>query len=167
MSIVVEDGTLVTGANSWVTRAEYIAYAKTKGITIHNSATADTDLVKACEFINSHEDNLKGDKVSRGQPTAYPRKYLVLEGFSWGSDEIPRQVILCQLAVALDINAGIDPYNPPANPAIQAKKEKVDVIEVEYFGRDSGQKMSRTSTATAILNTLLRRSGLQIALVRS
>lgn len=167
MSIIVEDGTVVDNANSWTTRAEYIAYAKTKGITIHNSATADTDLVKACEFINSHEESLKGDRVSRDQPTAYPRKNLVLEGFSWGSDEIPRQVILCQLAVALDIHAGVDPYNPPANPAIQAKKEKVDVIEVEYFGRDSGQKMSRTSTATAILNTLLRRSGLQIALVRS
>ena len=167
MSIVVEDGTLVKGANSWVTRAEYIAYAKTKGITIHNSATADAELIKACEFINSHEENLKGDKTDRDQATAYPRDNLTLEGFAWGSDEIPRQVILCQLAVALDINAGIDPYNPPANPAIQAKKEKVDVIEVEYFGRDSGQKMSRTSTATAILNTLLRRSGLQIALVRS
>lgn len=168
MAITVEDGTLVDDANSWVTRAEYITYAASKGITIASNTTADAELVKACEFINSHEGNLKGNRVDRDQYTAYPRENLVLEGFAWDSDEIPRQVILCQLAFALDIHAGIDPYNPPSNPNLSAKRERVEgAVSIEYFGKDSGVKMSRSSTATALLRALLIRSGLQIALVRA
>ena len=166
MAIVIEDGTIVDDANSYVTRADYIAYAASKGVTIADDSDADTELVKAAEFIGAHEGNLKGDKVGRDQPLAYPRKGVVLEGFTWDADEIPRQVVLCQMALALDIHAGVDLYNPPANPGRAAKREKVDVIEVEYFGR-AGAKMSRDSTATALLATLLVRSGLMsIPLVR-
>jgi len=166
--IIVEDGTIVDNANSYVTRADYITYAASKGITITDDSDADVELVKAAEFIGAHEGNLKGDKVERDQPLAYPRKGIVLEGFVWGADEIPRQVILCQMALALDIHGGVDLYNPAPNPNRAAKREKVDVIEVEYFGGAGGTKMSRDSTATALLATLLVRSGLMsIPLVRA
>lgn len=166
--IIVEDGTIIDNANSYVTCTDYIAYAASKGVTIADDFDADTELVKAAEFIGAHEGNLKGDRVERDQPLAYPRKNLVLEGFEWKADEIPRQVILCQMALALDIHAGIDLYNPAPNPNRAAKREKVDVIEVEYFGRAGGTKMSRDSTATALLATLLVRSGLMsIPLVRA
>jgi hypothetical protein len=168
MALTIEDGTIVTGADSWITRAEYIAYAASKGITIADDADADAELVQAAEFIGAHEPNLKGDKVARDQPLAYPRKNLVLEGFEWKADEIPRQVILCQMALALDIHAGIDLYNPSPNPNRATRREKVDVIEVEYFGKNGGIKMNRDSTATALLATLLKRSGLMsIPLVRA
>jgi hypothetical protein len=168
MPLTIEDGTIVTGADSWITRAEYIAYAASKGVTIADDSKADAELVQAAEFIGAHEPNLKGDKVARNQPLAYPRKNLVLEGFEWKADEIPRQVILCQMALALDVHAGIDLYNPPPNPNRPAKSEKVDVIETSYFGKDGGMKMSRDSTATALLATLLKHSGLMsIPLVRA
>jgi hypothetical protein len=92
----------------------------------------------------------------------------VIEGFSWDSSEIPRQVILCQMALALDVHAGIDLYNPPANANRATKSERVEgAIEVEYFGSNSGAKMGRTSTAQALLASLMVNSGLfSIPLVR-
>jgi hypothetical protein len=168
MALTIEDGTIVIGADSFCPRQEYIAYAASKGVIIADDTEADVELVRAAEFIGAHEPNLKGDKIARDQPLAYPRKNLVLEGFEWGADEIPRQVILCQMALALDIHAGIDLYNPSPNPNRATRREKVDVIEVEYFGKNGGIKMNRDSTATALLATLLKRSGLMsIPLVRA
>lgn len=166
MAVIVEDGTLVTDANSFVTRAEYITYAASIGVTIANDAAADVELIKATQFIGAHEDRLIGYKISRDQSTAYPRSDLIIDGFSWGENEIPRQVILLQMATALDIHAGIDPYNPPANPERATRRERVEgAIEVEYFGTDGTTKMSRSSTSTALLKSLLKNSGLMLVRV--
>ena len=78
-------------------------------------------------------------------------------------------MILCQLQTALDINDGFDPWNPSVNPNLAIKREKIAVIETEYaVGDNTGQKLSRTSTADALLKSLLNRNGLfSIPLVRA
>lgn len=169
MAIIVEDGSIVAGANSFVSRSEYITYAAELGVTVADDVAADIELIKAAQFIASFESKLKGALVDRGQPLPFPRKDLWVDGFSWLSTEIPRQVILCQMAVALDINQGVDPYNPPANPNRATRREKIDgAVEVEYFGTDGGFKMSRTSTWAALLSSLMVNSGLySIALERA
>lgn len=167
MAIVVETGSIVTGANSYVTRSDYLAYALSLGITISDVAAADVQLIKAAQFIDSKEANLKGCRVDRDQPLAFPRHAVVIDGFEWLYTEIPRQVILCQMALALDINAGIDLYNP--TPILTKKRAKVEgAVEVEYFGADGAVKLSRDSTSTALLNCLMVRGGLySVALVRA
>lgn len=168
MAIIVEDGSLVANANSYVTRAEFIAYAQGFGVAIPDTEASDAQLLKAAQFIDSHESRLKGTRSTRDQAMAYPRSDLMIEGYYWAQDEIPRQVLLCQLNVAMDINSGIDPYNPapPDNRAL--RREKVDgAVDVEYFGNDKAVKMSRTSSATALLSSLLRNNGLSVALVRA
>lgn len=162
MAVIVEDGTLITNADSWVTRADYIAYALTLGLTITDDSTADVQLVKAGEYINHHEANLKGRLVDRDQSMSFPRYDLYIDGWSWLSTEIPRQVILAQMAFALDLNAGIDLYNRPVNPNLATKRERVEgAIDTEYaVGDKPPQKLSRTSTGDALLASLLRNNGL-------
>ncbi len=168
MALTIEDGSVVSGADSYVSRADYIAYALSVGVVVADTDAADIELVKAAGFIGSYEPSLKGRLTDRAQPLSYPRYDLVLEGFSWGSDEIPRQVITCQMAFALDVNEGIDLYNPPVNENRATSKEKVDgAVEVEYFGSGANTKVNRTSSAQALLNTLLYRSGLSIVLERA
>lgn len=169
MAVTVETGALITDSDSYVSRADYIAYALTVGVTITDDATADVQLVKAAEYIDRHEDNLKGYLVDRDQSMAFPRYDLIIDGWSWTETEIPRQVILAQMIFALDINSGVDLYNRPQNPNLITKKEKVDVIEVEYaVGEATGQKLSKTSTGDALLNSLLNNNGLMsISLVRA
>lgn len=163
MALIVEDGSIVTDANSYVSRADYIAYALLRGVTITDDTTADVQLIKAAEFIDRHEANLKGYLTTKTQPMAFPRYNLYIDDWWWTGEEIPRQVTLCQMAYALDINSGIDIYNPPQNPNLFTKREKIDVIEVEYaVGDQTGQKLSRTSTGEALLYSLLENSGLQL-----
>jgi hypothetical protein len=167
MALIIETGSIVTNSNSFVTRAEYIAYALTLGVVIPNTDASDIQLVKAGQYIASFEGRLKGQLVDRGQSMPYPRQNLVLEGFEWEDNEIPRQVKLCQMQVALDINAGIDVYNPPQSDSVAVKSERVEgAVSIEYAVKDAS-KLSRNSTATALMASLLEYSGLRIVLERS
>ena len=160
MTIIVEDGSQVENSNSYSTRADYIAYALTLGVTISDSTTADVQLIKSAEYIMHHEANLKGCRVSRSQSMAYPRTGLYIEGWYWDSDEIPRQVILCQLAFAMDINGGEDLYNRSVNPNQAVIGERVeDVVDVKYSDPGS-QKLSKSSSGDALLAALLNNGGL-------
>lgn len=167
MALIVETGAIVTGADSYVSRADFITYAAGRGIVVPDTDATDANLVKAAEYIGSFEGRLRGVLVSREQPMAYPRDDLIIEGWDWADNEIPRQVKLCQMQFALDIQAGIDPYNPPASDSNGIKREKVEgAVEVEYAVTDA-MKLSRNSRSRALLASLLVNSGLTIALERA
>lgn len=163
--MIVEDGSVVADANSYVTRAEYIAWAATLGVTVADDATADAELVKAAEYIDAHAANMKGRKLTRLQTMAYPRSYVVIEQWAWSSTEIPRQLKQAQMAFALDVRNGIDLYNQGSNPNMIASRERVEgAVDVQYHigsGRD-GQKATYTSKGEAWLRMLLHNSGLQL-----
>lgn len=162
MPLIIETGSIVPNADSYVTRADYISYASKIGVVIADDDTTDEKLRKSAQFIDSHEPNLKGMRVQRDQSMAFPRDGVYIDNWLWESDEIPRQVILAQMNIALDMEAGIDPYNPPVNPNLGKKSIRVDgAIAVEYMvGNAVSQKLGRTSTATALMSSLLRNSGL-------
>lgn len=168
--LIIEDGSIVANADSYVTRADYITYAASFGITIADAEAADIELRKAAQFIDSHESQFMGYKVNRDQTMAFPRYDVVVDNWWWTHQEIPRNLILCQMAYALDVNAGIDLWNRPVNPNLIAKRKKVEgAVEVEYaVDQKTGQKMSRASTADALLKSLMKKSGLtSMSLVRA
>jgi len=168
--LTIEDGSKVTGSDSYVSRADYIAYALSFGVVVADADAADVELRKAAKYIDAHEANLKGLKMSKTQSMAYPRSGVYVDSWYWNSDEIPRNVILAQLAFALDVNSGIDLYNVPANPNLIAKKKRVEgAVSVELAVKDGGnQKATRSSTGDSLLATLLKQSGLySVNLVRA
>ena len=157
MALIIENGTAVLNSDSYVSRAEYIAYALAIGVTIADDSAADIQLIESAQFIESHDSNLKGYRLNRDQSMAWPRGLVETDGWLWNSDEIPRNLRLAQMAIALDLNSGVDLYNP--QPVRTRKKELIEgAIEVEYFGQDSAVKLGRSSRARALLNSLLRRT---------
>lgn len=169
MTLVVEDGSRSDPlANSYVSRSDFIAYADAAGVDVPDDPETDAVLVKAARFIDSHRDQFVGELIARDQPMQWPRSWVSLEGWPWSPAEIPRQVRLLQLELAMDIRDGVDPYNPPPNPSRAVKRQRVEgVVSVEYMGQDSGAKLSRRSQWQALLSQLLYRSGMSVALVRS
>lgn len=74
--LVVEDGSGVTGANTYVDRADAIVYAADRGVTLADDATTDAALLNGMAYLNGLK--FKGFPVSPFQTNAFPRDGIYL-----------------------------------------------------------------------------------------
>lgn len=104
MAIVVEDGSIVTGANSYVTEAELTTYATARGVTL----TIDTEqlLIRAMDYIEGL--SYKGIKLTDAQPLQWPRSGVVVDRYAVDIDEIPDELKNGEMEAALAIDNGQD-----------------------------------------------------------
>lgn len=154
--LTVETGSIVSGANSYVSAADATDYHTARG----NSAWTGTDavkeaaLLKAAAYLDGHYRNRwKGCKVrpvpSDGLATQlmeWPRDYVEVSGYLFPFDDIPQRLkdAQCELAL-IALSADLAP-----NISAGIKREKVDVLETEYFaGSPAG-----TTVYTAVNNLL-------------
>jgi len=138
MALVVEDGSIVANADSYVTRSDFIAWSLRRGYTVADDDLADNKLVVAFDFINGIESSLAGLLSVREQTGAYPRTDLVLQTYSWLSTEIPTQAKDYQMSLALDQVNGIDIFNPPQSDSVAVRRSRVEgAVEEEYAVSDS------------------------------
>lgn len=161
MALIVEDGSIVAGANTYVSLADARAYVVARGAALPvDDAEAEVVILKAMDYLESFGARFRGERIERDQPLSWPRSGVVIEDWAWGSDEIPRQVISAQLALVLEVNAGADPFNPP--DALPQIRKKVGPLEVEYANPDRVSKVAKTSPSQTLINVLLQHSGLSL-----
>jgi hypothetical protein len=133
--MIVEDGMIVTDANSYVTVAFADAYHNARG----NSAWTGTDavkesaLIRATDYIEQvYSGRWIGHQQSDNQDLSWPRTFLhpFLSSNDYHvSGQIPKS--LKQAVCVLALESFTDELNPVRDRAI--RREKVDVIEVEYM----------------------------------
>lgn len=158
MSIVVEDGSLITGANSYITEAELLLHTCYRGLEL--TVKPEVLILKAMDYFETFSARFIGQRVQRDQALSWPRTDAVIENWSWTSTEIPRQVINAILALCIEINAGEDPFNP-SEAALPAIRKKVDgAVEVQYANPSQALKVSKTQPSRTHINLLLKKSGL-------
>ena len=148
--IVVEDGTVVAGANSYVTEAELTTYAADRGVTL--TAATDVLLIKAMDYIESLA--FIGDKHKESQPLQWPRDEVYIDRYYIERETIPKELKNGVYTAALAIDAELDPLRIIERAT---KREKVDVIEVEYM--DSAASQTIVRTISAALYKILRLGG--------
>jgi hypothetical protein len=109
--LIIEDGTVVANANSWVTDAEYKAYAKLKGHSIPaTQPERESNLANAYDFINfTYEDRLQGWRVTpQTQTGCMPRSDIYAYNLLVVSTSIPQDFKNAQMLASFSINAGVD-----------------------------------------------------------
>ena len=126
---------ITVGTNSYATEAELATYAADRGITI---AEADTTilLIKAMDYIETRR--FVGSKTEVTQTLEWPRE--VCSGTLYCEIDnlvVPNDIKSAQMIAALIIDAG-DEVQPIVERAV--KREKVDVLEVEYMDNASALK---------------------------
>lgn len=102
ITLIVEDGTMPTGANTYASQTTADSWAAERGVTSWAGATADekaSALVRATDYLNRLQ--WLGDKVDAARVFAWPRAGIV---------GVPGQVIeaCCYLATQLN-ETGADP----------------------------------------------------------
>lgn len=131
MALVIEDGTFVAGANSFVTRSELIAYAALRGVVLPDTDATDIHAILSMDYLWSL--CLKGELVELTQSTPFPRKGLVPGDTDPDYEyQIPVGVKNAQLQLGLDSANGIV-LTASANPTGDLKRSKVGPLEREFF----------------------------------
>jgi hypothetical protein len=137
--------------------AEYIAYAAEGGVDLSATPVADltAQLTQAVRLIDSVDGQLKGKRIDREQPHAYPRRDLTLQGFDWSG--VPGAGIplvkQTQMAFALEVNGGIDIFGAKTEQSVV--REKVGSLEVQYSTPKEGTTTERESHAMFLLRQLM------------
>lgn len=133
MAFVVETGAGLSNANSYASVSAADSYVADRGITGWASLTQtikEQSLVKATDYLEAtYRDAWKGNRVSETQALSWPRYNVVVDGFNYASNVVPPQVVNACVEMALRASAG---ETLIADQGQKVKREKIDVIEVEY-----------------------------------
>lgn len=120
LTIQTNDG--LNNANSYVSVAEFTQYIAARGITVNGNA--EQLLIRAMDALEAKQ--YKSEPVKTSQSTKWPRMGVA----------IPRDIKTAQMLLAVAADTAI-PITDTPTAAI--KREKVDVVEVEYFEGSSSQ----------------------------
>jgi len=148
--LIVEDGSIVADANSYVTYDYALAYHALRG----NSAwAADSDsnqqyaIIRATQAVDSiYKGKWKGTPTEYGtQNLEWPRENVDVNGTTLDDDLIPAALKKAVCEAALRELASANSMTPDLERGGEIKRVKADVVEVEYMdGANS------TTTFTAI-----------------
>ena len=160
MTLIVEDGSQVSGSNTYVSDAEYVAYALARGKTIGASATLrEIELIKAMDFIESHRRQFKGLKVAFNQSLQWPRYSVFIDGFAVDSDSIPDELKNAQMEAGIAYFS-FDVLRTGTNQNVQS--EKLGELQVSYFNGGSWAT-PQLETINIFLEVLLNTSTVGIS----
>lgn len=92
MALVIEDGTVVTGANSYIDVAEAKAFAAARGVDLGNDdVVTEQRLLIAMDYLESL--NYKGVRTDPDkQLLSWPRTGVTFDGRTFGAHVIPAQL---------------------------------------------------------------------------
>jgi len=134
MALIIETGTNVAGADAYSSVADCSAWAVAYYGSALNGDTADKEAAirRAVTYLDSLK--WKGTRTyGRDQSLAWPRSGVTdCEGSAIASDEIPSELIFAQHVLARVEFQDEGALSPSVNLSGVVKREKVDVIEVEY-----------------------------------
>lgn len=128
MALVIEDGSIVEGADSYVSLLDAQRYATSRGIT---TELTEALLLKAVDYVNAYRKVFKGTKLTPAHiDMQWPRKDVEVDYLLLPNNVIPECVIRAQIETAVEMGEGFDPLETISNKVLI--KEKVDVLEFEY-----------------------------------
>ncbi len=138
MALIIEDGSIVTNANSYITVQEFLDWMIARGYPCeHAESHVEEHILKAMDYIESL--NFMGIKYTKEQPLQFPRDRLFIDGYSVEANEIPKE-----LKEALYNATKADHDGDLATQPVerQTVKEKIGDIEVEYKSTSSMRRQT-------------------------
>lgn len=133
MSIVTEDGTGKSDAESFIALATATQYHADRGNTawaaLASDALREQALRRATDYMEqTYGQKWKGARSTDAQALSWPRYDVCANGFDVDSDVVP--VAVQRACAELALRAAAGELAPDLGRL--AKREKVDVIETEY-----------------------------------
>lgn len=157
MPLVIEDGTGIAGANSYVTLAEYRAYGEARGIVVSaDDDVATQQLIKGVDWLEAQSARYKGQKTYATQDLQFPRDGVDVYGTFIGNNVIPKNVKAAQMQLGIEISQGVDLF--PTRTGAFLKRKKIGPIEREW-SETIGDRGPLMPAVEALLSPLLLTNG--------
>lgn len=154
MTVIVEDGTLVEDANSYVSLADVRVYATARGITLPAlDDDLETKLHLAMDWFEGFE--FTGARVDATQELSFPRSGVIIDGVSYENTQIPPRVLRVIMQATCDaVTIELEPaYAGQAGGAV--KRKKLDVIEKEFFAASWASEQPRLTKLMKLISPLI------------
>ncbi len=148
--LIVEDGSIVADANSYVTYDYALAYHALRGNSAWaagSDANQQYAIIRATQAVDSiYKGKWKGTPTEYGtQELEWPRQDVEVNGVELDDDLIPTSLKKAVCEAALRELASANSMTPDLDRGGEIKRVKADTVEVEYMdGANS------TTTFTAI-----------------
>ncbi len=145
MALIIEDGSGVANANSYVTAQQWDDWATARGIShTHSTNQIEEFILTAMDYIEAQ--NFIGRKATDAQSLQWPRTEVYIDSYSVNSDEIPNQLKNAVYEVTRTASDG--------NFALSARdrqttQEKIGDITVTYKN-NAGMKKETPAVRSAL-----------------
>jgi len=127
MTLIIEDGSVVANANSYITVAQFKDWADSRGITYGTDQEVEQGILRAMDWFE--RQFFIGNKANENQPLQWPRTEALIDGYYADATEIPKEVVTAlyeATKVELDGNSQLN------NEDRRTIREQVGDISVEY-----------------------------------
>ena len=149
MALVVEDGTGVEGANSYLTVAELRAFAGDRGLTLPTDSEVEKLLVKATDYLELK--SYIGDRASDNQGLSWPRTRDTNPYWQY-TNIIPTKLKTAQSLLAFEAMNGELSQATRPNEYVQTK---IDVLYIKYAKDDDRSAGLRYRAVDDLLASLV------------
>lgn len=164
MTLVIETGQAGADSQSYATVTDLRAYAKARGATVPSSdADCEALLLKAVDYLE--DQDYQGDRFTHGQALKWPRYGAVVEYWPILTNEIPRQLIQAQCALAIEAQTVDLLPTQDINAQGPITQETVGPVTTVYANKGVVRRVPAIARADALLRVLLKRSGLTVVRV--
>lgn len=168
MSLIVEDGTGITNANTYGTAAGARSYASARGVTLSASdAVVEPMLVNAMDYLNSL--TFVGKVVTDGQSLSWPRTCVFYSsGAAYPANTIPSALVDAQYQLVIEQFNGIDilPSTDWKSQGGFVIEDKVDVLTTKFSEKIGTTSRPLMPKVDALLSGLIGASSGRLRTVR-
>lgn len=163
MPLIVEDGSVVAGADSFISLADARTLADGYGWVLPVDDTeAEQALRNGAKYVDLQEPKFSGSRVSIDQTLSWPRTGATnTYGFDIPDDSIPTQVQCGQVAAAAEYGAGTDVRASSDGKNI-ASEEVVGAVKQSFFNNGKSNSTVEITKALDCLRPLLNGSSSNI-----
>ena len=132
IQIVVENGTPVPGANSYVSISEAREYAMNRGVVyVGNDDEVASMLIRATDYLESLATKYQGVRTFEYQALQWPRTGVLIYGQALPPTSIPKTLVNAQCKLAMLIHEGID-LQPTITAESFVTRRKIGPLDTEF-----------------------------------
>lgn len=166
--LIIEDGSGVSGANSYASAAQARSFASLRGITLSaTDSVVEILLIKGSDYLQAQEGRFKGKRVAASQALAWPRSNVYLFDscvpLVISPQVLPQQLLdaQCQLAIEAltnDLQA--------TGTGQETLSKQVETLSIKYSRVGIGTIQAQFNKVEAILEPLVANAGAVTQILR-